>query len=90
MNKLVTFTRQNGENEYTEFSYFTVDGLTDADYINEVYYGYDDLTEMEGKHRDTLTTNKEAYWFGDELISIHKVDDITDEELTVLRKFWIV
>ena len=90
MNKLVTFTRQNGETQYTEFSYFTVDGLTDADYINEVYYGYDDLTEMKGKHRDTLTTNKEAYWFSDELISVHKVDDITDEELTVLRKFWIV
>jgi len=90
MNKLVTFTRQNGETEYTEFSYFTVDGLTNQDYINEVYFGYDDLTEMVGKHRDTSITNKEVYWFSEELISVHKVEDITDEELTVLRKFYVV
>lgn len=90
MNKLVTFTRQNGENEYTEFSYFTIDGLTNQDYINEVYFGYDDLSEMEDTHRDTSITNKEVYWFGDELISVHKVEDITNDELTVLRKFWIV
>lgn len=89
MAKLVTFTRQNGDIEYTEFSWFENE-LTDADYINEVYYGYDDLTEMEGNHRDTITTSKEAYWFGDELISIYKVDNITDEELAVLQKFWIV
>jgi len=88
MKKLVTFTRQNGETEYTEFSWFENE-LTDEDYINEVYYGYDDLTEMEGKHKDTLST-KNAYWFGEELIYIYKVDDITDEELEVLKKFWVV
>lgn len=89
MAKLVTFTRQNGETEYTEFSYFLRDDLTEEDYINEVYYGYDDLTEMEGRHKDTLS-KKNAYWFGEELIYVYKVDDISEEDIEVLKKYWIV
>lgn len=89
MPKLVTFTRQNGETEYTEFSYFLREDLTDEDYINEVYYGYDDLTEMEGKHKDTLST-KDAYWFNDELVSIYSVQDISEEDIETLKKYWIV
>ena len=88
MKKLVTFTRQNGTVEYTEFSWFENE-LTEAELINEVYYGYEDLTEFEGKHKDTLS-NKEAYWFGEELISVYRITDITDEELEVLKKFWVV
>ena len=88
MKKLVSFTRRNGEQEYTEFSWFENE-LTEAELINEVYYGYDDLTEFEGKHKDTLS-NKEAYWFSEELISVYRVTDITDEELEVLKKFWVV
>jgi len=89
MPKLVTFTRQNGENEYTEFSYFLREDLTEEDYINEVYFGCDDLTEMEGKYKDTLS-NKDAYWFGSELVSVYKIEDISEEDLEVLKKYWIV
>ena len=89
MVNLVTFTRQNGDIEYTEFSYFMKDDLTEEDYINEVYFGCDDLTEMEGKYKDTLST-KDAYWFGDELVSVYKVDVITQEELDTLKKYCVV
>jgi hypothetical protein len=89
MANLVTFTRQNGDIEYTEFSYFINNDLTEEDYINEVYFGCDDLTEIKGKYKDTLST-KAAYWFGDELVSVHKVDVITQEELDTLKKYWVV
>jgi len=88
---LVTFTRQNGDMEYTQFSYFMEDNLTEEDYINEMYFGCDDLTEMVGKYKDTLTT-KNAYWFGDELVSVYRVDVITQEELDTLKKIigWLI
>jgi hypothetical protein len=91
--KLVTFSRRNGDSEYTEFSYFTKE-FTNAGYINEVYFGYDNLYDEENglaHHKDTINTNKEdVYWFGDELVSVYKVEDITEEELAVLQKFWVV
>jgi len=86
---LVTFTRQNGEIEYTEFSYFMKDNLTEEDYINEVYFGCDDLTEMEDKYKDTLS-NKNAYWFGEELVSVYRIEQISEEELKILQKYRVV
>ena len=93
MKKLVAFTRRNGEQEYTEFSWFENE-LTEAELINEVYFGYDSITDEENglaHHKDTISTNNDdVYWFGDELISVYRVTDITDEELEVLKKFWVV
>ena len=89
MARLVTFTRQNGDIEYTEFSYFKNDNLTEEDYINEMYFGCDDLTEMEGKYKDTLST-KDAYWFGEELVSVYKIEEIPEEELEILKKYRVV
>ena len=89
MARLVTFTRQNGDIEYTEFSYFKNDNLTEEDYINEVYFGCDDLSVMEVKYKDTLS-NEDAYWFGEELVSVYSVEEIPEEELKILKKYRVV
>lgn len=89
MARLVTFTRQNGDIEYTEFSYFMNNDLTEEDYINEVYFGCDDLSVMEGKYKDTLS-NKDAYWFGEELVSVYRIEEIPEEELKILQKYRVV
>jgi len=92
--KLVTFTRQNGDIEYTEFSYFTLDKeLSNAEYINEVYFGYENIYDEENglaHHKDRLNNKEDVYWFGDELVYVYKIDEITEEELKVLQKFWVV
>tara|TARA_B100000900_G_scaffold347816_1_gene313179 strand:+ start:2865 stop:3146 length:282 start_codon:yes stop_codon:yes gene_type:complete len=93
MPKLVAFTRQNGDIEYTEFSYFR-NNLSNAEMINEVYFGYDDLYDEEkglARHKDTISSSKDdVYWFGDELVYVYRVVEITEEELETLQKLWIV
>ena len=54
-----------------------------------MYFGCDDLSVMEGKYKDTLS-NKDAYWFGEELVSVYRIEEIPEEELKILQKYRVV
>ena len=81
---LVNFGIQDGENEYTEWSYYKTFSMQDYDkgkidnltFLNEVY----------GIEEDDFDDNK-AYWNNNRLIWVESVQDIDQKTLDILRKY---
>ena len=81
----VNFKIQEGEHEYLESDYYKMDlndyekgVVTDKDIIAE-FLGLED--EQFEKFED------DSYWWGSALISVRRVQEITQDELEVVRRF---
>ena len=81
---LVNFGIQDGENEYTEWSYYETFCM--KDYSNGKIDDLNFLNEVYGIDKDDFDGNK-AYWDSDRLVCVESVQDIDQETLDILRRY---
>jgi len=82
-NKLVTFEIANGEFTDNQYAIFTnIDDWTNKDIITEVY-GIDDDDTWDAEHEFLEMAS------GSRIVKVYSIDNITNDEAKVLKKFHI-
>ena len=82
-NKLVTFEIANGEYTDSQYAIFTnIDDWTNQEIIREVY-GIDPDDNWNSQHDFLEMAN------GSRIVKVYSINNITDEEAKVLKKFGI-
>ena len=82
-NKLVTFEIANGEFTDNQYAIFiNIDDWTNKDIITEVY-GIDDDDTWDAEHEFLEMAN------GSRIVKVYSIDNITNDEAKVLKKFHI-
>ena len=85
---LVNFGIQDGENQYTEWSYYETFCM--KDYSNGKINDFNFLNEVYGIDKDDLDDNnldRYAYWDSSRLVWVESVQDIDQETLDILRRY---
>lgn len=81
----VNFKIQDGENEYRESDYYKMDL---KDYEKGVITDKDIIAEFLGLEDEQIENfEDDSYWWGSALITVSCVQEITQEELEVVKRF---
>lgn len=80
---------RNGENEYESYGYY--ENFTEKDFVNQKL---SDLTILSEHYNQDFTKEDaegdDGYWYGEKIVWVEGVWDITREELKTLHKFGII
>lgn len=81
----VNFKIVEGEHEYHESDYYKMDL---KDYEKGVITDKDIIAEFLGLEDEQFENfEDDSYWWGSALISVRRVQEITQDELEVVRRF---
>lgn len=80
---------RNGEDEYETYGYY--ENFTKKDFDNQKLTN---LTILSEHYAETFSEEdaegNDGYWYGDKIVWVSDVRDITHEELKTLHKFGII